>query len=780
MHGRRLRASLVACLVAGAIVAAPAWPLEDGEDYQVTFTGAIDALGKSAFDADIALNTRTGESLVVYTASPDTSGQYEVFGQRLDASGDPVGPTLPLSNEGEDADPFLVQPEPAVAYSATSDRWLVVFSIDDRLFGRPNDKHNIFGRIVRGDGTVEASRIQISEVTPNGDADHDGYSPDVVWNPDRDEFLIAWHTPIVAGEREDAIWVQRLSGIGTSLGPDTRISATQAQDGGEWFTSRPGLTYDTDLGHYFLVWYAEPTHDDAFQQQEVFGQLLDGVAPGAPEIGPTDFRVSVTGPEGDFDANAGVPIAGATNPSPDVAYEASVQRFLVVYGGNPGTGGLADDEYEAWMQRVTPAGARDGEALRMSEMGTDGSTSESANAPSVAYDAVAREAVVSWWGDPATGGLAADEREIFGQRLIGGVPVGSDFRIGQNGPDGDAGAGAQRPVLAPLGGRYQAVWDGDPGGFKIEIFGDRVWVPIVGLSDLSASEADGTVSMPVVVSRVDAAGVPITVDVALPPELTGPSTLTIPAGASSAVLELGVVQDAEIEGTEALEVTLSNPVGAVLGDASGVVTLADDDGLPGGPPGGPAPPGATGGPAFAGLQVSRARLRRGRLIVLGSLASGASGDLAVRFRSLRFTVPVRAGTFRVRRRLPRRLRRFRTSFVTLDWTSNAGFRADRVRLRLGPRSPSLRVARNRIASDQLAVNGTVARRARGSVRLRLAYVVGGIVREATFAAPISRGRWAAVAPLPDAARAGAQLYVRYPGNARRRFGGQQVSVPLSR
>lgn len=57
-------------------------------------------------------------------------------------------------------------------------------------------------------------------------------------------------------------------------------------------------------------------------------------------------------------------------------------------------------------------------------------------------------------------------------------------------------------------------------------------------------------------------------------------TLTIPAGQTSAAIEVPIANDAISEGSEVFYLLLSNPINGILGKGRGVGTIADDDPLP--------------------------------------------------------------------------------------------------------------------------------------------------------------------------------------------------------
>lgn len=121
--------------------------------------------------------------------------------------------------------------------------------------------------------------------------------------------------------------------------------------------------------------------------------------------------------------------------------------------------------------------------FRLSDMGPDGDINFEAASPAVAYNSTNNEYLVVWAGDDNTGALVNNEAEIFGQRIDAatGAEIGSDFRLSDMGPDGNATFDASSPAVAynPTNNEYLVVWSGsDNTGALIsdefEIFGQRI------------------------------------------------------------------------------------------------------------------------------------------------------------------------------------------------------------------------------------------------------------------------------------------------------------------
>jgi hypothetical protein len=151
----------------------------------------------------------------------------------------------------------------------------------------------------------------------------------------------------------------------------------------------------------------------------------------------------------------------------------------------------------------------------------------------------------------------------------------------------------------------------------------------------------------------------------------------------------------------------------------------------------------------AKLSISRARImqRRRTFELLAPITRRASGAATVTLHAAgtrtRFAAAVDSarGRIAVRRPVSRQQARAGTGIVTIDYKGDADTQPSAVRLRAASGKARLRAQRPRLEHGRLRAAGTIARRARGVVRIQLAYTAGGerFVRE--LAAPIRHGRW---------------------------------------
>ncbi|KAB2968989.1 MAG: hypothetical protein F9K18_02065 [Thermoanaerobaculia bacterium] len=451
----------------------------------------VGGLGNPDFDAAppprIAYAAGEHEFLAVWAADDPDSGpldnEFEIFGQRLDATtGAELGVfDFMISDMGGLGDPNDGALTPAVAYDSVDHQYLVVWAGTEDDGGTVQGEWEIYvQRLDAVTGDRVGANQRISAMCGIGVAACPVYWPAVAYDPDRNQYLVAWtagdnRDGMVAGERE--IFVQRLdAATGAEIGADDqRISAMGGLGDAAYDAERPAVAYNGVHGEFLVAWYGDD--DTLFQtdeELEIFVQRLDA-ATGA-ELGADDNRVTFAGPNLDpaFDAER-----------PALAYSPVADRYLVVWQGDDDTPPLVEGELEISSQLLDGAdGMLVGGPIRLSAMGPDGSTAFAALAPQVAWNPVDDEFLAVWSGDDDTPPRVDGEFEIHLQRVrANGFPHGTDDeRLSAMGPDGSTAFGAGSPGLAvnPRHDEALVVWVADDdtpplADDELEVFSQR-WI----------------------------------------------------------------------------------------------------------------------------------------------------------------------------------------------------------------------------------------------------------------------------------------------------------------
>lgn len=296
---------------------------------------------------------------------------------------------------------------PRVAYNSTANEYLVVWT--RRIGGgapRPSREHEIFAQRVSATGALLSGPIQVSQTDPKT---FGASSPSVAYGSGANEYFVVW-----TGDSE--IFGQRLTASGAETGVnDVRLSDYSGGD--------PSVAYNAADNEYLVTW----TGNDNEGEDAVFGQR---VTVDAEQVGNNDFPISEQ-------LTYGV-------SSPSVAFNAAENEYLVVWVGDYPVEN-EERESEIWAQRLDRMGNEvGGNDFRVSATGPDGDPSYGVDMPSVAYDPLANQYLVTWSGEEETPPVVDDYVgiEIFGQLLTeAGVEVGyDDFQISAAGPDYEARA----------------------------------------------------------------------------------------------------------------------------------------------------------------------------------------------------------------------------------------------------------------------------------------------------------------------------------------------------
>lgn len=366
--------------------------------------------GDPSYDGEapaVAYNSALNQYLVVWSGDDNDAGlvegELEIFGQRLDAAGNPIGAgDFRISDMGPNGNNQFDAREPDVAYNSATNQYLVVWHGDDNT-ATADEEREIFGQLLDAAGApIGANDFRISDMGTDGNPAFHAIFPAIAFNPTNNQYLVVW-TGNDTGEQE--IFGQRLDAAGTAIGVnDFRISDMGPNGDPNYAAERAAVTHNPTNNRYFVVWSGDDNNAGAVNDEfEIYGQQLN--APNGAEIGG-DIRLSDMG-------GIGSPLYAAGEPA--VAYDSVNDEYLVVWRGDDSVSGLIDDEFEIFAQRLDAATGSEivGNDLRVSAMGPAGSVNHEAMLPAIADNTGTNEALIVWAGDHTMD----NEFEIYGQRF---------------------------------------------------------------------------------------------------------------------------------------------------------------------------------------------------------------------------------------------------------------------------------------------------------------------------------------------------------------------------
>ena len=224
----------------------------------------------------VAYNPSEDEFLVVWEGRNDTASPTEVYGQLVDASsGLALGDDFRINSIGADV---VSLDTPRVAYCSSNDSYLVVWSGAVQLVPGGAWDSEIWAQFVDGaTGALIGSSLRLSTMgATDGEDFYRAENPDVIYNPEWDEFLVVWQ-----GSDDDSglvtfdydIFGQRLSPTGEELGTDDfRISDMGGLPFGTDAAVEPSVEWSPESQTYLVAWRND---DDELSPREVYTQFLD-------------------------------------------------------------------------------------------------------------------------------------------------------------------------------------------------------------------------------------------------------------------------------------------------------------------------------------------------------------------------------------------------------------------------------------------------------------------------------------------------------------------------
>ncbi len=143
------------------------------------------------------------------------------------------------------------------------------------------DEFEIFGQLLSAAGAeLGADDFHISDIRSIGVTVYDAFFPAVAFNPQKNQYLVAWQADDGTGRLVDdefEIFVQRLDTLGAQVGPDDLRISSMGPDGSTHFNAAAAAVACMSAeDECLVVWQGDddtpPLMDNEF---EIFGQRLD-------------------------------------------------------------------------------------------------------------------------------------------------------------------------------------------------------------------------------------------------------------------------------------------------------------------------------------------------------------------------------------------------------------------------------------------------------------------------------------------------------------------------
>ena len=265
-----------------------------GGDFRISGAKATSAEYRPA----VAYDATANQYLVVWTDWRDSATRgTDIYGRRIGADGKPIGGDFRISTFRAQGHEY----EPAVAYDATANQYLVVWRDTRNAVTRG---HDIYGLRVGTDGKRIGKDFRISGVNATAYEN----DPAVAFNPTVGQFLVVWQDGRNEATRGADTYGRRIGADGKPIGGDFRISGGNAT--GHEFGA--AVAYNAATNQYLVVW--SDTRNQATRGWDIYGRRVGANGK------PVGWDVRISGKDAtDWEA------------APDVAYNSTANEYLVAW-----------------------------------------------------------------------------------------------------------------------------------------------------------------------------------------------------------------------------------------------------------------------------------------------------------------------------------------------------------------------------------------------------------------------------------------------------------------
>jgi len=192
--------------IAGQLLSAAGGEL--GVDFRISEAGIDGDTSRIAQRSEIAYGKAPNEYMVVWHQDDVTDNEFEIYGQRVSATGVGQGEQFRISNVGEDEDAERSGFGAAVAYHSAADEFLVAWAGDGLA---TDNEAEIFGQRVSSSGVELGMDFRISRTGADGDPERSAVFPAIAYNPVVNEALVVWQADGLATDDETEVFGRRLA-----------------------------------------------------------------------------------------------------------------------------------------------------------------------------------------------------------------------------------------------------------------------------------------------------------------------------------------------------------------------------------------------------------------------------------------------------------------------------------------------------------------------------------------------------------------------------------------
>ena len=226
-----------------------------GGNFRVSTTGTDGDASRDAFPPSIAVDPYNGEYLIAWSADPlATDEDFEIFSQRVSARGALLGPATRVSFTGPEGDGARSARQAAVTFNPRSGEYLVAW-VSDGL--ATDDENEIFAQRLSATNVPRGGNFRVSTTGSDGDAARDAFPPSVSIDTHTGSYLVVWSADALATDDDFEIFAQRIDPRGRLLGGAVQVSTTGVDGDTTRQARQANAAYDPRARQYLITWLGD-------------------------------------------------------------------------------------------------------------------------------------------------------------------------------------------------------------------------------------------------------------------------------------------------------------------------------------------------------------------------------------------------------------------------------------------------------------------------------------------------------------------------------------------
>ncbi|MEZ4797554.1 MAG: T9SS type A sorting domain-containing protein [Flavobacteriaceae bacterium] len=238
-------------------------------DFQISIQLPINDANFDAREPDVVWNSASNQYLVIWQGETSIDEEKEIYGQRLDNSGNAIGSNFRISDMGTEGETTTSALSPRLDYNSVDNNYLIIWQGSDTVA----NQYETYGQLIDANGAEIGTNDFRITTTTNINANYDTWRPKLVWNVTNNEYLVVYRNDHTTDD-EFEIYGQLIDNLGSLKSAAFNLS-DMGPDGDTNYGADDCVVATNGIGDYIIAWEGDdnisPLVDN---EKEIFIQMF--------------------------------------------------------------------------------------------------------------------------------------------------------------------------------------------------------------------------------------------------------------------------------------------------------------------------------------------------------------------------------------------------------------------------------------------------------------------------------------------------------------------------